>query len=77
LSGDRYELSGKLTIKGKTQDLVTPFTFRQEGNSGIFDGVFILKRLDFAVGDGIWSDVATVANEVNIKFHLVATATRK
>ncbi len=77
LGGDRFELSGKLTIKGKTQDLVAPFTFRQENNSGVFAGSFVLKRLDFAVGDGIWSDVATVANEVQIKFHLVATATRK
>lgn len=77
LAGDRFELSGKLTIKGKTQDLVAPFTFRQDGNQGVFDGAFVLKRLDFAVGEGIWSDVATVANEVQIKFHLVATATRK
>ncbi|HQO29310.1 MAG TPA: YceI family protein [Accumulibacter sp.] len=77
LGGDRFELSGKLTIKGKTQDLVAPFTFRQENNSGVFAGSFVIKRLDFAVGDGIWSDVATVANEVQIKFHLVATATRK
>lgn len=77
LGGNRYELSGKLTIKGKTQDLVAPITFRQESNNGFFDGAFVLKRLDFAIGDGIWSDVSTVANEVHIKFHLVTAATRK
>lgn len=74
LGGDRYELAGKLTIKGKTQDIVAPFTFRQEGGSGgngVFDGGFTLKRLDFAVGEGVWSDVGTVANEVQIKFHVV------
>ncbi len=77
LGGERYELAGKLTIKGKTQDVTAPLTFRQEGvkggnGNGIFDGSFTLKRLDFAIGDGVWSDVATVANEVQIKFHMVA-----
>ncbi|QLH52006.1 MAG: YceI family protein [Candidatus Accumulibacter cognatus] len=79
LGGDKYELAGKLTIKGKSQDLTAPFTFRQDGVNGVFDGAFVLKRLDFAVGDGVWSDVSTVANEVQIKFHIVAapSAVRK
>lgn len=72
LGGDKYELAGKLSIKGKTQDVTAPFVFRQEGGNGVFDGGFVLKRLDFAVGDGIWSDVSAVANEVQIKFRIVA-----
>lgn len=72
LGGDKFELAGKLTIKGKTQDLVAPVTFRQEAGNGVFDGTFTLKRLDFAIGEGAWSDVSTVANEVHIKFHIVA-----
>lgn len=72
LGGDRYELAGKLTIKGKTQDISAPLTFRKDGNNGVFDGSFTLKRLDFAIGDGMWADVSTVANEVQIKFHLIA-----
>ncbi|MBK7898467.1 MAG: YceI family protein [Azonexus sp.] len=72
LGGERYELAGKLTIKGKTQDIVAPMSFRQEAGNGVFDGAFTLKRLDFAVGDGVWSDVSTVANEVHIKFRIVA-----
>ena len=39
--------------------------------AAVFDGAFVLKRLDFAVGDGIWSDVSAVANEVQIMFHIV------
>ncbi|MBA3995584.1 MAG: polyisoprenoid-binding protein [Candidatus Accumulibacter sp.] len=74
LGGDRYEAAGKLTIKGKTQDVKAPFTFRQDGGNGIFDGYFTLKRLDFAIGDGAWSDTSAVANEVQIKFHVVAAA---
>jgi len=72
LGGDKYELVGKLTIKGKSQDVTAPFTFRQDGGNGVFDGAFVLKRLEFGVGDGVWSDVSTVANEVQIKFHIVA-----
>ena len=72
LGGERYELLGKLSIKGKTQEVSAPLTFRQEGGNGVFDGSFTLKRLDFAIGEGVWSDIATVANEVHIKFHVVA-----
>lgn len=72
LGGDRYEVAGKLTIKGRTQDVAAPATFRQEGGNGVFDGGFTLKRLDFAIGEGPWSDVSAVANEVQIRFHIVA-----
>ena len=74
LGGNRYEVRGKLTIKGKTLDVSAPFTFKPEGNSAIFDGVFVLKRLDYAIGEGAWADVSTVANEVQIRFHLTAVA---
>ena len=75
LGGDGFELIGKLTIKGKTQEVIAPFTFRQDDGNGVFDGAFVLKRLDFGVGDGVWSDVTTVANEVQIRFHIVASPT--
>jgi polyisoprenoid-binding protein YceI len=74
LGGDRYEAVGKLTIKGRTRDLTAPFTFEQAGAQGLFDGEFVLKRLDFGIGEGAWSDVGTVANEIRIKFHVVAVA---
>jgi polyisoprenoid-binding protein YceI len=74
LGGNRYEALGKLSIKGKTMDVVAPFTFQPEGNRGVFDGAFILKRLDYAIGEGEWADVGTVANEVRINFHVVAYA---
>ena len=74
LGGNRFEARGKLTIKGKTLDVLAPFTFKAEGSSGIFDGAFTLKRLDYAIGEGAWSDVSAVANEIQIRFHLVAVA---
>lgn len=72
LPGERFELTGTLTIKGRTQDLSAPFTFRQESGNGVFDGAFTLRRLDFLIGEGAWSDVGVVANEVQIKFRFVA-----
>ncbi|MDS4016495.1 MAG: YceI family protein [Candidatus Accumulibacter sp.] len=72
LAGERFELIGKLTIKGRTQELSAPFTFRQERGHGIFEGTFPLRRLDFLIGEGAWSEVSVVANEVQIKFRFVA-----
>ena len=74
LGGNRVELAGKMSIKGKTLDLVTPVTVTQQGNSASFDGSLVLKRADYGIGDGIWADFGTVANEIQIKFRLVATA---
>lgn len=71
LGGGRYETSGKLSIKGKTQEVRAPFTLRQEKDSLILDGSFSLKRLDYGIGSGIWSDTSVVADEVQIKFHFV------
>ncbi len=74
LGGNRYEATGKLTIKGKTLDVTAPFTFQANGTRGLFDGVFTIKRLDYNIGEGVWTDVSTVANEIQIKFHLVLSA---
>ena len=73
LGPDRYEASGKLSIKGKTVDALAPFTFKQVGSNGTFDGSFVIKRLDFAIGEGAWADVSTVANEVQVKFRIITT----
>ena len=74
LGNNRYEALGKLTIKGKSLDVSAPFTFKQEGQVALFDGTFNLKRLDYAIGEGMWADLDTVANEVRIVFHIVANA---
>lgn len=73
LGAARYELAGKLTIKGRTKDVVAPFTFKPVGQGAVFDGAFVLKRLDYAIGEGVWSDTDTVANEVQVKFRISAT----
>ena len=75
LGNNRYEALGKLAIKGKSLDVSAPFTFMQEGSVAVFDGSFNLKRLDYAIGEGLWADLGTVANEVQVVFHIVASAT--
>ena len=74
LGGGRYEAGGKLTIKGRTRAVVVPVTFTGSGARGQFDGVLNIKRLDYTIGEGAWSDVGTVADEIQIKFHFVVTA---
>ncbi len=77
LGANRFELVGKMTIKGRTLDAVMPASFRLDGSTGVFEGSFILKRADYAIGEGIWADFGTVANEITIKFRLVAAAAAK
>jgi polyisoprenoid-binding protein YceI len=65
----RYEALGKMTLKGRTLDIRAPFTLRQSADTLVIDGMFPLKRLDYGIGSGIWSDTDTVADEVQIRFH--------
>ncbi len=74
LSGNRYEVSGKLSIKGTTRDVIVPVTFQAAGNRGVFDGAITIKRLDYKIGEGAWADLGTIANEIQIKFHIVVNA---
>ncbi len=74
MTGDASKLTvtGKLTIKGKTADVTFPLTLKKDGNAMVFDGVLPIKRLTYNIGEGEWKDTSTVADEVAIKFHVVA-----
>lgn len=74
VGGDRYEVAGQLTIKGKTQEILVPATFTAQGDTGVFTGNFIIRRGDFTIGEGPWSDFDIVANDVEVQFRLTATA---
>ena len=74
LGNNRFEVSGNISIKGRTHVATTPATFRQAGPQGVFEGSFVLKRADYGIGEGMWADFGTVANEVQIRFRLVAVA---
>lgn len=72
-AGTKYDVAGKLTIKGKSVDVQFPLTLKKESGAQVFDGALPIKRLIFNIGEGEWKDTGMVADEVVIKFHVVAT----
>lgn len=71
-AGGKLDVAGKLTIKGKTADVSFPMVHKKEGTVDIFEGALPIKRLAFNIGEGEWKDTGMVADEVVIKFRVVA-----
>jgi polyisoprenoid-binding protein YceI len=67
-----YTVSGQFSLKGKTQAVSFPVTAKAVGANTVFDGVLTIKRNGFGVGSGDWADTSVVADDVAIKFHIVA-----
>lgn len=76
LGDNRYEMRGTLTLKGKSREMAIPVTYKPGKNAATFDGAFVLRRLDFGIGEGMWADVATVANEVKVNFRITAAGSQ-
>jgi polyisoprenoid-binding protein YceI len=70
LGAGKYEVAGKLAIKGQTRDVLVPLTMTQAGAVTVASGVLPIKRLAFNIGDGEWADTSMVADEVQVKFKL-------
>ncbi|MGH8315507.1 MAG: YceI family protein [Steroidobacterales bacterium] len=72
LGGGKYEVIGKLTLKGVARDAVVPIVLGKDaaGNS-VAEGNFTIKRLDYRIGDADWADPDTVANEVVVRVRMV------
>lgn len=66
----RFEVAGRLTIKGATRDVMVPVTLVQQGPNGTASGTITIKRLDFKVGEGEWTDTSLLANDVIVRFKL-------
>jgi polyisoprenoid-binding protein YceI len=74
VGGGKFEVAGKLTIKGSTKDVVVPVALAQgSGGVTVATGAFTIKRLDFKIGEGEWADTSMVANDVQVKFKLAVT----
>lgn len=68
----RYEAAGKLVIKGKSRDVVAPFTTTAAPGGGLTaQGKLVIKRLFFDIGTGQWADVTQIADDVEVRFTLV------
>jgi polyisoprenoid-binding protein YceI len=66
----KFEVAGKLTIKGVSRDVLVPVVLTQSAGNTAAVGSFTMKRLDFKIGDGDWGDTSLVANDVQVKFKL-------
>jgi polyisoprenoid-binding protein YceI len=73
LGSGKFEVAGKLAIKGNSRDVVVPVAVTQAGGVSTARGEFILKRLDFKIGDGEWNDPSLVADDVTVKFKIAVT----
>lgn len=77
LGNNRFEARGQMTIKGRTRDMTVPFSYKPDGAgsaaTGVFEGVLPLQRTQFGIGEGAWADTSVVADEVPIRFRLVAS----
>jgi polyisoprenoid-binding protein YceI len=69
----RFEVTGKLSIKGQVRDITVPVQLSQAGASSTASGAFTIKRLEFKVGEGEWADTSMLANDVQVRFKLVLT----
>jgi polyisoprenoid-binding protein YceI len=70
LAAGKFEIAGKLAIKGAARDVVVPVALTQGDGRTTATGAFVIKRLDFRIGDGEWKDTSMVADDVQVKFKL-------
>ena len=73
----KFEVAGKLSIKGNVRDVTVPVTLTQTGAVTTASGAFALKRLAFKIGENEWADTSMVADDVQVKFKLALTGVGK
>ena len=69
----KFEVAGKLSIKGSVRDVVVPVAVTQSAGTSTASGAFTIKRLDFKVGEAEWADTSMLANDIQVRFRLVLT----
>ena len=77
LGGGKYQVTGKLTIKGNVKDVDVPVTLTQAAGVTTAVGQFALKRLTYKIGEGEWADTSMVADDVQVKFRLAISGMGK
>ncbi len=71
LGEGRFEMAGKLTIKGVSKVVTVPVSITSSGGAySVATGTLTIQRLDYKVGDGEWTDTSVVGNEVQVRFKL-------
>ncbi len=75
LGGNRYAADGTLSLRGVSKPVTLDFTWAP-GAKPVLSGKATVKRLDFGVGGGDWTDTSTIPNEVAISTKVVLQAAK-
>jgi polyisoprenoid-binding protein YceI len=73
LGGNRYVAEGTLTLNGISKPVALQFSWTP-GAQTVLAGSATVKRLDFDVGTGEWSDTSELPNEVRVNTRLLLAA---
>jgi len=77
VDASQFEVTGKLSIKGLSSDVVVPVKLAQNGAITTATGAFPIRRLAFRIGEKEWADTSMVADEVQVKFKITLTGVPK
>lgn len=65
VSSTRFDATGSLTLKGRSQTITVPVTVK----GTTFDGSFTISRKAFGIGDPVWD--SAIDDKITVKFHLI------
>lgn len=75
LGGNRYAADGTLTLRGIARPATLDFTWTP-GPKPVLTGKATVKRLDFGIGAGDWSDTDLIPNEVAVSTRVLLVPRR-
>jgi len=77
LGGGKFEVTGKLTIKGIARDVVVPVALSPTGTTTTASGTFAIPRLAYKIGENEWASTSMVADNVQVSFKLALSGVGK
>lgn len=75
LGGNQYAADGTLDLRGVSKPVTLTFTWTP-GAAPVLSGKATVKRLEFGVGGGDWSDTSSLPNEVAVSTKVVFKAVK-
>lgn len=73
-SGGKVIADGNLTLRGVTKPVSLDVSFKPQGTGATLDVSGMVKRLDFGVGGGDYTDTSVIGADVKISAHLQLAA---
>jgi polyisoprenoid-binding protein YceI len=72
VGGDRFDVAGKLSLKGVTRDYTVPIAVKTDGaGNRVLEGSFALNRRDYRIGEGEWADPSITGDNVVVRVRMV------